>query len=89
MDFLRQILNDEMSEEDEHHGELNLLPSRPRRILTRADPFNFYDDVDFKLRFRLDKESAQIVLSLISSELEHPSQRYVPTYLPSNLKVPF
>ena len=58
----------------EANFENNEIP-RPRRIRDRINPLTFFDDDDFRYRFRLSK---QIILSLcedLSLELEYHSKR--------------
>lgn len=66
MNLLRVI--NEMEEE-----EMTLYTKR--RIYQRADPLNYFSDDEFKLRFRLNKESAVAVVGLLENELEHSSNR--------------
>lgn len=49
-----------------------------RHIRDRSDPFNDYDDVDFRLRFRLPKQSLLIILNEIGHLLERHSRRNYP-----------
>ena len=48
---------------------------RPRWIRERNNYFEEYDDVDFKTRFRLSKESVLSVLDHIEHQLEFPTDR--------------
>lgn len=50
---------------------------RPRRFKLRMNYFDDLDDIEFKMRFRLDKNSVLLVLNNIEEELTFRSNRYV------------
>ncbi|CAI6357630.1 unnamed protein product [Macrosiphum euphorbiae] len=50
------------------------LPS-PRRFRVRSNPLEDYDDFDFKIRFRLSKETFMILLHMIGENIEHKTLR--------------
>jgi len=55
---------------------IDQLPTRT--IRDRSNPFNLYDDVEFRSRFRLTKECVGTLLGLIENNLEFNSRRNVP-----------
>ncbi|CAK1602659.1 unnamed protein product [Parnassius mnemosyne] len=65
-------------ENDDILENLELLDNivrRPKTYKERRDYFEEYDDVDFRTRFRLSKESCLDVLQMIEDKLEYPSNR--------------
>jgi len=45
---------------------LDVTDKKPRVVKPRTDPFNDYDDVEFKTRFRLGKPVVQKLLEQVS-----------------------
>lgn len=52
-------------------------PSR-RSILPRTDPFAIFDDVDFKKRFRMNKNSFNVLLAMVKDDLTVSDKRNNP-----------
>ncbi|CAI6359398.1 unnamed protein product [Macrosiphum euphorbiae] len=48
---------------------------RPRRFRDRSNPLQDYDDLDFKCRFRLSKETFMILLHMIGDSIKHKTNR--------------
>lgn len=70
MEFLNSTL-DGMSEDDDWE------PASLRRSYVRAEPFNYFSDFEFKLRFRVDKENVLRLLEALQPDLEFTSNRFV------------
>ncbi|XP_001951909.1 putative nuclease HARBI1 [Acyrthosiphon pisum] len=51
---------------------------RPRRFRDRSNPLQDYDDLDFKCRFRLSKETFMILLHMIGDSIKHRSSSLSP-----------
>jgi hypothetical protein len=51
-----------------------LFPRRPRTIRDRLDPFTFYDDEDFRVKFRFCKGDTLRIMDMIGNDLE-PNQK--------------
>jgi hypothetical protein len=49
---------------------------RPRTLRDRGDPITDYDDVDFRMRYRLPKEAVLGLMERIGDELSHHNNRY-------------
>lgn len=54
---------------------------RPYTIRCRIDHFNKWDDYDFKVRFRLSKETVIEVLNIIKHSISSNSDRCVIIYI--------
>lgn len=65
----------EVSSDEDYVDEAQI--PRPRWIRERHSYFDEYDDVDFKTRFRMSKETTLSILEQIEEQLEFPSNRYV------------
>ncbi|XP_063236203.1 putative nuclease HARBI1 [Bacillus rossius redtenbacheri] len=61
------IFEDESDEED-------AIVRRPRWMRDRSDYFEMYDEEDFKIHFRLSKQSTMFVLELIENQLQFPEK---------------
>lgn len=46
-----------------------MLQRRPRVIRERNDPFNMFDEIAFRNRYRLSKEAVRFVIDLIEERL--------------------
>lgn len=62
--MLNRLLDSSSSSDDDDEQE-----RRPRIVLERRVPFEDYDDIDFKMGFRLNKECVQIILGHIGQHL--------------------
>lgn len=62
------------SSDEEALDAVRLLP-RPRVFRDRSNPFDMYDERDFKLRFRLGKDTVMDILREIGPQLEHVTHR--------------
>lgn len=74
MNYLRHLI-DELEAEEEENEEVGRHPRAPRRIYQRADPVNYFSDEEFKIRFRMDKESVASVLEALKCDLEYSCNR--------------
>ena len=71
--------SDSSSSDDEFYEDVLEAPEPTRRVLRdRSDPMTFYDDVEFRSRFRLSKGAVLTVLCAIGQQLGHDSKRNVP-----------
>lgn len=52
---------------------------RPRQFKERRNYFVEMDDVEFKMRFRLNKETILIILYLINDEIQSRTEMYIST----------
>ncbi|XP_054091976.1 putative nuclease HARBI1 [Zeugodacus cucurbitae] len=48
---------------------------RPRIMRERKNCFTYYDEVDFRYRFRLTKQSAWMILELIRNKIQHKTKK--------------
>jgi hypothetical protein len=63
----------------ESDEEYNTLPSRrPRTFRERIDYFNYFDDIDFKMRFRISKPTVSQLLETIGGQLAPATRRNHP-----------
>jgi hypothetical protein len=53
------------------------LARRPRTLRDRSDPINDYDDVEFRVRFRLPKQSFVDLATRLRDQLEHSARGWV------------
>lgn len=60
---------------EDSDSEDEFLVHRPRWIREREDHINTLDDVDFKIRYRLSKQTTLYVLEQIEDRLEYESDR--------------
>lgn len=60
---------------EEESDDDDVIVRRPRWLRERCDFFELYDEVDFKIHFRLSKQSAMYVLELIENRLEYPTEK--------------
>ncbi|RVE51198.1 hypothetical protein evm_004163 [Chilo suppressalis] len=67
MQRLNNMIDDSDSDEE-------IIPRRPRWLKERKDLFEYYDDHDFAMRFRLSKEALFLLLK-IERNLEYISDR--------------
>ncbi|KAF9409261.1 hypothetical protein HW555_011296 [Spodoptera exigua] len=67
---LRSMISDSESDSDDEY-----IMRRPRWIKERSEHFLNYDDMDFKIRFRLSKAAAYDLLLKIEDKLEFLSER--------------
>ncbi|XP_050505022.1 putative nuclease HARBI1 [Diabrotica virgifera virgifera] len=75
--FYNRLLSSSASS-DEDRNEQRERRRRPRLLLQRRNPFGEFDDVDFKTRFRLSKDSVDQLLHLIGNQLHPLSNRNRP-----------
>ncbi|XP_047019526.1 putative nuclease HARBI1 [Helicoverpa zea] len=68
MQRLNCLIQDSDSDEE-------VIPRRPRWLKERIDLFEYYDDRDFTIRFRLSKEATLFLLTKIEHKLEYISDR--------------
>jgi hypothetical protein len=67
-----------MTEESDEEPRLLLRAvriRRPRRFFVRKDPFELYNDADFKERYRINKNTFNTLLNLIRRHLEPATKR--------------
>lgn len=64
------------SSDDEDNGNV-IINRRRRQFKQRRNYFEDLDEVEFKMRFRLNKETVQIILNNIYHELQFRTERYV------------
>lgn len=60
-----------------------LFVRRPRTIRDRLDPFHFYDEEDFLVRFRFCKHDTLLIMDMLGNDLE-PNQRKLMSVSPLN-----
>ncbi|XP_060882080.1 putative nuclease HARBI1 [Metopolophium dirhodum] len=65
------------SNSDEEHEVFEVLINlpRPRLYRDRFNPLEHYDDLDFKNRFRLTKNTFMILLNVIGKDIKHDTNR--------------
>jgi len=56
---------------------IRCINKRPKKLKLRMNYFDNLDDIEFKMRFRLNKNSVLLVLNIIEEELTFPTNRYV------------
>lgn len=56
---------------------IRYINRRPKKLKLRMNYFDNLDDIEFKMRFRLNKNSVLLVLNIIEEELTFPTNRYV------------
>lgn len=68
---------DSYAESDlEYEALINIIINRRPRIMRQRRNFlSYYDDVDFRCRFRLTKQAAWMVLELIRSKIQHKTNK--------------
>ncbi|XP_017476545.1 PREDICTED: putative nuclease HARBI1 [Rhagoletis zephyria] len=60
----------------EYEALINIIINRRPRIMRQRRNFlSYYDDVDFRCRFRLTKQAAWMVLELIRSKIQHKTNK--------------
>lgn len=66
-------------DDDDEEMEIlaNVLYRRPYTVRQRPNHLEFWDDTDFKARFRLSKRSVQYILANIEHLIRLPTNRYV------------
>ncbi|XP_063931351.1 putative nuclease HARBI1 [Zophobas morio] len=65
-----------LSDESDEEGRLQAARiRRPRRFFVRKDPFELYDDMNFKERYRINKNTFNELLNLIGHHLEPATKR--------------
>ncbi|KAJ3655812.1 hypothetical protein Zmor_014923 [Zophobas morio] len=65
-----------LSEENDEEGRLQAARIHcPRRFFVRKDPFELYDDMDFKERYINNKNTFNELLNLIGHHLEPTTKR--------------
>ena len=52
-----------------------IINRRPRMLRQRRNFFLFYDEVDFRFRFRMSKRAAWMVLELIRDKIKHETRK--------------
>jgi len=62
---------------DEYNGYDLRINRRQPRLMERINYLEILDDVDFKRRFRIFKNSFIMLLGRIENEIEHNTNRYV------------
>lgn len=69
-----------IEEEAEMLNYLNPVVRKQRVVRHRPENFEQWDDVEFKRRFRLEKENVQYLLRLIIDQIKHNTERLVHTH---------
>jgi len=64
-----------LSSSDEEFDDDFVINRRPRKIRRRPSYFEEFDDIDFHTRFRLSKESVNIVLREIKQRISHKTEQ--------------
>ena len=54
---------------------------RPRLFRDRSDPLTIYNDVEFRMRYRLSKQCFMELVNDIGDQLLHNNNRHTPTRL--------
>jgi len=62
---------------DEYNGYDLRINRRQPRLMERINYFEILDDIDFKRRFRISKNSFIMLLERIENEIKHNTNRYV------------
>lgn len=72
------IINDYIlfSSDDEDNGNI-AINRRQRQFKQRRNYLEELDAIDFKIRFRLNKETVLIILNHINDEIQSRTDRYV------------
>lgn len=65
----------ESDSDDDLRDYINILHRRPYTVRQRPNHFEFWDDEDFRIRFRLSKETVQHILENIEHRLRFPTNR--------------
>ena len=73
MDAGQEVMYGLLFDSDDNSDEENFRVRRPRTFWERPNYFELYDDVFFRTRFRLSKDSTLIVLQHIKDRLEYAS----------------
>lgn len=63
------------SSDEEIEDYINIIHRRPRIFHDRPNHMNYWDDYDFFNRFRLTKESVQLILGQIEERIRYPTER--------------
>lgn len=63
---------EDISDEELHENVL-VFQRRPKTIRPRPNHFNIWEDDEFYNRFRLSKNSANMLLELIGPNIQHPT----------------
>lgn len=71
MDEINYVLN------DEYDGYDMRINRRQPRLLERINYFEILDDIDFKRRFRISKNSFMMLLERIADEIKPKTNLYV------------
>lgn len=53
----------------------NIVNRRPHNIQQRPNHLNYWDDIDFRIRFRISKNTFQHLLALIEENIRYPTNR--------------
>lgn len=64
-----------------------IVERRPRIMRERRNFFTFYDEEDFRCRFRISKKAAWTILELIRHKIKHNSDRYINNYICLNMNL--
>lgn len=68
-------MDEEIEDEEIEVNEINAMRDQvPRVFRNRMDPFDIYSDSEFQQRYRLTKECARYVITLVERRL-HPRHR--------------
>ncbi|KAE9521249.1 hypothetical protein AGLY_018341 [Aphis glycines] len=67
--------NSSSSNDDEHIFEIIINLPRPWTFRNRFNPLENYDDLDFKTRFRLTKNTFMMLLNAVGTDLKHCTSR--------------
>lgn len=63
-------LNEDLHVLDQINHINGIREFRNRRHLDRQDPFNFYNNVEFKKRYRVSKDTVRYLINLLKHDLE-------------------
>ncbi|XP_063894763.1 putative nuclease HARBI1 [Helicoverpa armigera] len=75
MDVFEQIDDAAIEEERQALNYINPDQRKDRVVKGRPDNFNTWDDREFWRRFRLKKQTVELLLSLIQDKIEHNTER--------------
>lgn len=75
MDIFEQIDDAAIEEERQALNYINPDQRKDRVVKGRPDNFNTWDDREFWKRFRLKKQTVELLLSLIQDKIKHNTER--------------
>lgn len=71
------IFTDSSDSDSDLEDYVNVVLRRPRTLHQRPDHINYWDDLDFFNRFRLTKNTVQILVNEIQEQIRYPTERYL------------